>query len=77
MAGCRTLLDHRSVLLRYLVHMVDASINLVQPIRLLFGGIRHFRDSVCDLGNLHYSPSKRLSRLADEFDAVAHLLRRA
>ena len=67
------LLDHRRVLLRHLVHLVDRGVDLIQAGRLFLGAGGDVGDHGVDLDHLRDDPSERLASLGDQSHALIDL----
>ena len=62
----RAFLDHRGILLRYLVHLVHSMINVSQGRGLLCGGVRDVGNQFVQACYLLDNTPKRLTRFVNQ-----------
>jgi hypothetical protein len=72
--GRSRLLDQRSVLLCYFIHLADCAIDLLYPAGLLARGGSYFRDDGRDLLDRRNDQLERLPRFGDQHRAGLHSL---
>ena len=74
MYGGRALFNHRSVLLRALIHLINRGVDLAQAGGLLLGSSRDFCDSRANFIYLRDDTAQGLARLANQLGAGLDLM---